>query len=472
MQDKLRLERSPSPELASSSRLLVTVAAFAMGGASIYTLQKFIGSEVAQKPQAPAPAIPKIETVTALGRLEPKGEVIELSAPAMGAEGSRIEQLLVREGDNVKKDQVIAILDNRDRLMAAFKEAKEAVRVAQANLALVKAGAKQGDINAQKAGVARLEAEKISEIKAQQAAINRLQVEQTTEARAQQATINRLQAERAREIEAQRATIARLEAQLENARLEKERYQSLYKSGAISTSIRDSKNLVLQTALEQLAEARANLGRIKSSKEQQLAEARANLERIQSSRGQQLAQEKANLERIQSSLEQQINQSKATLASIAEVRSVDVAVAQAEVNRAVAAMNGAEADLKQAYVRSPQSGQIFDVNTRPGEKVSNEGIVEIGQTSEMYAIVEVYQSDINKIRLGQEVELLADAVPGKLKGIVDQIGLQVQKQNVVNNDPSTNIDSRVVEVHVRLNDESSLQAARFTNLQVRAVVEI
>lgn len=472
MQDKLRLEKSSSPELASSSRLLVTVAAFAMGGASIYTLQKFIGSEVAQKPQAPAPAIPKIETVTALGRLEPKGEVIELSAPAMGAEGSRIEQLLVTQGDNVKKDQVIAILDNRDRLMAAFKEAKEAVRVAQANLALVKAGAKQGDINAQKASVARLEAEKISEIKAQQAAINRLQVEQTTETRAQQATINRLQAEKAREIEAQRATIARLEAQLENARLENRRYQSLYKAGAISTSIRDSKNLVLQTALEQLAEARANLGRIKSSKEQQLAEARANLERIQSSRGQQLAQERANLERIQSSLEQQINQSKATLASIAEVRSVDVAVAQAEVNRAVAAMNGAEADLKQAYVRSPQSGQIFDVNTRPGEKISNEGIVEIGQTSEMYAIVEVYQSDINKIRLGQEVELLADAVPGKLKGIVDQIGLQVQKQNVVNSDPSTNIDSRVVEVHVRLNDESSIQAARFTNLQVRAVVEI
>ncbi len=472
MQDNLKLGNSPSPKLAHPSRLAVTVAAFAMGGVSIYTLQRFKGGEIAQKPQAAVPATPKIETVTALGRLEPKGEVIELSAPSMGAEGSRVEQLLVHVGDNVKTDQVIAILDNRDRLMAAFKEAKEALRVAQANLALVKAGAKQGDIEAQKAGVARLQAEKISEIKAQQAAINRLQVEQTTEARAQQATINRLQAERAREIEAQRATIARLEAELENARLEKGRYQSLYKAGAISVSLRDSKNLVLQTAKEQLVEARANLGRIKASKEQQLAEARANLERIQSSREQQLAQEKANLERIQSSLEQQINQSKATLASIAEVRPADVMVAQAEVNRAVAAMNRSGADLKQAYVRSPQNGQIFDINTRPGEKVSDQGIVEIGQTSDMYAIVEVYQSDINKIRLGQQVELLADAVPGKLTGIVDQIGLQVQKQNVVNSDPSTNIDSRVVEVHVRLDDESSLQAARFTNLQVKAVVEI
>ncbi|MGB3656164.1 MAG: HlyD family efflux transporter periplasmic adaptor subunit [Rivularia sp. (in: cyanobacteria)] len=472
MLDDLRLDNSQSPEVSRSSRLIVTVAAFAMGGASIYTLQKFKGGEVAQKPQTPIPAIPQIETVTALGRLEPKGEVIQLSAPAMGAEGSRVEQLLVREGDKVQTDQVIAILDSRDRLMAALKEAKENVRVAQANLKKVKAGAKTGDIDAQKAGVARLQAEKTTEIKAQQAAVNRLQVEKSTETKAQLAAVARLQAERAREIEAQRATIARLEAQLENARLENQRYQGLYKAGAISASLKDTKNLVLQTAKEQLTEARANLQLIKASKEQQVAEAQANLERIQSSKEQQVAEAKANLERIQSSLEQQINQGKATLESVTEVRPVDVLVAQSEVNRAVAAMNRAEANLKQAYVRSPQQGQIFDINTRPGEKVSDKGIVEIGQTSTMYAVVEVYQSDVNKIRLGQEVELLADAVPGKLKGIVDRIGLQVLRQNVVNSDPSTNIDSRVIEVHVRLDDESTEKAARFTNLQVRAVVEI
>ena len=472
MLDDLKLEKSPSPELTTRpSRIVVTVAAFALGGASIYTLQKFKGGEVAQNPQAPVPAIPQIETVTALGRLEPKGEVIQLSAPAIG-EASRVEQLLVSEGDRVKANQVIAILDSRDKLMAAFKESKEAVRVAQANLALVKAGAKQGDINAQKANVARLQAEKTTEIKAQQAAVNRLQVERTTEARAQQATINRLQAEKAREIEAQRATIAALEAELENARLEYQRYQSLYQAGAISTSIRDSKRLVLQTAKEQLTQARANLQGIKSSKDEQIAEARANLERIQSSGQQQLAQAEANLERIESSLQQQIKQGKATLESVAEVRPVDVLVAQAEVNRAVAAMNRAEADLKQAYVRTPLTGQIFDINTRAGEKVSDRGIAEIGQTNDMYAVVEVYQSDINKIRLGQEVELLADAIPGKLSGIVDRIGLQVERQNVVNSDPSTNIDSRIVEVHVRLNEESSEKAARFTNLQVKAVVEI
>lgn len=463
------LKNSSSPDLSRPSRLMFTVAAFAMGGASIYTLQRFKGGEITKKPE---PQIPAIKTVTALGRLEPKGEVIQLSAPTMGGEGSRVEQLLVKEGDKVRASQVVAILDNRASLMAAFKEARETVRVAQANLKKVSSGAKQGDINAQKAVVARLQVEQSTEVKAQLAAVNRLQVEKDTETKAQLAAVNRLQAERVREIEAQRATIARKEAQLENARLEYQRYQSLYLSGAISISLRDNKKLVLQTAKEQLAEARANLQLIKVSKQQQLAEAQANLERIQSSRQQQLAEAKANLERIRSSLEQQINQGKATLESIVEIRPVDILVAQAELNRAVAAMNRADADLKQAYVRSPQNGQIFDIHTRPGEKVSNEGIVEIGQTSSMYAIVEVYQSDVNQIRLGQQVQLLTDAIPGKLNGMVDQIGLQIRRQSVINSDPSTNIDSRVVEVHVRLNDESSEKAARFTNLQIKAVVEI
>mgnify|MGYP001795775069 CR=1 FL=1 len=469
MLDDNLLDKSTSPEITHPSQLIVTVAAFVMGGASVHTLQRFNAAQVLQTLKKPVSTIPEIKTVTALGRLEPKGEVIQLSAPAIG-EASRVEQLLVREGDRVKTDQVVAVLDNRDRLMAAFKEAKEGVKVAQAKLLEVKAGAKQGDIEAQKASIARLVAEKDTAIKVQQAIINRLQVEQNTEIKAQQATINRLQAERIREIEAQRTTIASLEAQLENARLEYQRYQSLYEQGGISIPLRDSKHLILQSVKQQLAQARANLQLIKASKQQQLAQVQANFRRIQSSRQQQLLEVKANLERIQLSSQQQINQKTAALKSITEIRPADVLVAQAEVNRAVATMNRAAAELKQAYVLSPQDGQIFDIHARPGERVSNQGIAEIGQTTSMYAIVEVFQTDVNKIRLGQQVELLADAIPSKLNGIIDKIGLQVEQKNVVSS--KTNIDYQVVEVHVRLDDKSSEKAARFTNLQVKAVVEI
>ena len=68
----------------------------------------------AKESQVSQAVVPQVKTVTALGRLEPAGEVIKLSPPA-SSQGSRVEQLLVKEGDSVKLGQVIAILDNRDR---------------------------------------------------------------------------------------------------------------------------------------------------------------------------------------------------------------------------------------------------------------------------------------------------------------------------------------------------------------------
>jgi multidrug efflux pump subunit AcrA (membrane-fusion protein) len=57
----------------------------------------------------------------------------------------------VQEGDRVQVGQIIAILDSRDRLQAAYEQAQEDVRVAQSKLAITQAGAKQGEINAQRA---------------------------------------------------------------------------------------------------------------------------------------------------------------------------------------------------------------------------------------------------------------------------------------------------------------------------------
>lgn len=471
MLDDRLTNKSPSSELSRPSQLMLTAAAFVMGGASIYTLEGLNGGEIG-KIKKTVPAIPDSKNVTALGRLEPKGEVIQLSAPRM-VQGSRVKQLLVREGDKVKANQVVAILDDRDRLMAALKEAKEAVKLAQANLMKVKAGAKQEDIKALKANIDRLALEKNTQIKTQKAVLNRLQLEKNMETRVQIATIDRLQAEKNREIESQRGIIASLEAQLENARLEYQNYQSFQQTGASSTSVKDSKYFsAIETIKDKLAEARANLEFIKVYKQRQIAQAQANLQRIQSYRQQQLKEAKANLERIQLFFQQLINQNKANLESFAEIRPVDVLVAQAEVNRAVATKNRAEAELKQAYVRSPQDGQIFNIHTYPGEKVSSQGIAEIGETETMYAIIEVEQNDVNKIRLGQEVEVLTDAISGKLQGFVDRIGLKLQQQNLLESNSSKNLDSQIVEVHVRLDEQSSEKAARFTNLQIQAVVEI
>jgi HlyD family secretion protein len=84
--------------------------------------------------------------------------------------------------------------------------------------------------------------------------------------------------------------------------------------------------------------------------------------------------------------------------------------------------------------------------------VGNDGIVELGQTREMLAVAEIYESDVDKVRLGQTAKITSDALTGELRGTVEHIGLQVQRQNIVNTDPSANIDGRIVEVKVRLVD--------------------
>ncbi|MEO0969332.1 MAG: HlyD family secretion protein, partial [Cyanobacteria bacterium J06639_18] len=358
------VESSSTKKVLNIPIFASVIAALIAGGVSIHAIGRFRASSASTSLEPVATQV-EITTINALGRLEPKGEAIKLSAPA-SFEGNRVEKLLVKQGDRIKVGQVVAILDSRDQLAATVEEAKHQVAIAQANLEKVKLGAKRG------------------EIQAQQATINRLKAERETEIQAQQATINRLKAEKETEIQAQQATIERLEAQLANAKTEYQRNQYLYQQGALSASSRDSKRLEYETVQKQVTEAKANLRRIESSKQQQLTEAQANLKRIQTSR------------------KQQVIESRATLDRIAEVRPVDVAAAQAELNRVKASLVKAQANLKQSYVRSPQNGQVFEIYTRPGEIVSNDGIIEIGQNSQMYVVAEIYQSDIRKIRLGQK----------------------------------------------------------------------
>ena len=85
--------------------------------------------------------------------------------------------MLVEEGATVKAGQLIAILDSQGRLQAAVNEAKAKVSVAQASLVKVKAGAKQGEINAQKATIGRLQAEQGTGIEAQKATLARVVAE-------------------------------------------------------------------------------------------------------------------------------------------------------------------------------------------------------------------------------------------------------------------------------------------------------
>lgn len=53
-------------------------------------------------------------------------------------------------------------------------------------------------------------------------------------------------------------------------------------------------------------------------------------------------------------------------------------------------------------------------------------------------------------------------------GVVERVGLKVKRQSVINNDPATDTDARVIEVRVALDAASSVRVSNLTRLQVRA----
>lgn len=413
---------------------LAMAGAIALGAVAFNRLQP--------KPAPTTPVAipaPVIESAIALGRLEPQGEVIKVSAPSSAqGMGARVDKILVKEGQLVATGQVIAVLDNRDRTAAALDEAKQQVEVARANLAKVKAGAQRG------------------EIQAQQATIARLQAQLRGESKQSDATIARLQAELRGQNETLQATVTRTEAQQRNAQSDLQRYQDLYNSGAISAQELESRRLSAVTTTEQVNESQATLSERVGTLNQQLIEATANKERIIAT------------------LTQQINEARATLNKIAEVRPVDVQIATAEVNSAIANVKQVKADLALTYITAPQTGEIMKIHTRAGENISSDGIVELGKTDSMVVVAEVLEEDIGKIRLGQKANITSDnrAFSGELKGTVVEVGRLIGKQEVIDSDPSADVDARVVEVKINLDSQSSRKVSGLTNAKVVAAIKI
>lgn len=387
---------SPQP----TNRWRIVLAALITLGAGLAFSSIFwrFSSQVNTPPVNSQEVKPTRVAVAALGRVEPEGEVIKLSTPS-SLSGVRVEKLLVKEGDKVKAGKIIALLENYARARAALQQAIDKVRIAQAKLAQIRAGAKQGDINAQRA------------------------------------TVTRLQAQLQGDIASQQATGARLEAELANARTENNRYQRLYKEGAVSASVADSKRLQQQTAQKQLQEAQAALQRTENTLRDQIKEARARLD------------------------------------SIKQVRTVDVQLAQAELSSAQTAVQEAKAAYDLTYLSSPIDGRILEVHAKTGEVNSSKGVVEIGNTSQMYVEAEVYQTDINQLSTGQKAVITSSIFPKQIKGTVTEIGLQVDRQNILSVNPETETDRRIIPVKIRIDDPKDSQTlSGLTNLQVDVAI--
>jgi HlyD family secretion protein len=328
-------------------------------GALAWTLASRPESRPAAGSNAPAPDS-RHQSIACLGRILPEDGLFRLSARSLSGQPAIVARLFVADGEAIRRGQVLAVLDSQDQLEAAWQAAEARAGVAVNRLAQVKAGAKPGDL------------------------------------------------------QAQRAEIARLGVELVNAEREYRRYQDLHKEQVVSEAELDDRRMRAQSSAELLTQAKERLN------------------------------------------------------SLAEVRAVDVAHAEADVQAAVKAAAQARAELEQAQIRSPIDGRVIAIHTWPGEEVQSDGIMEVGKTDRMYVIAEVDERDLPHLKVGQRATVTGSALSQKLHGVVEYISLAVMRNEQTDLDPIAPSDTRVVETKIRLDDAA--KAARLINAQVTVLI--
>ena len=146
---------------------------------------------------------------------------------------------------------------------------------------------------------------------------------------------------------------------------------------------------------------------------------------------------------------------------------------QALLTDAQAELTRVKADLALTELRSPIDGTVLRIHARQGERPGNDGVLELGASNRMEALVEVYESDINRVRIGQTVQLTSEngGFTGTLRGRVVRISPQVRQRQVLSTDPTGDADARIVEVRVAL-DPMDIQRVRdLTGLKVIAKIQ-
>ena len=114
------------------------------------------GGVLAQEPQA----------VSALGRLEPEHGIIRVAAasPPDAVSGAVLAELHVKEGDDIRAGDLIAILDTAPVLTARLQEAEAAVALAEREVEAARSRAVETCV---RADVAADEAERRERLRAQ-----------------------------------------------------------------------------------------------------------------------------------------------------------------------------------------------------------------------------------------------------------------------------------------------------------------
>tara|TARA_B100000700_G_C14888744_1_gene781662 strand:- start:143 stop:1051 length:909 start_codon:yes stop_codon:yes gene_type:complete len=148
----------------------------------------------------------------------------------------------------------------------------------------------------------------------------------------------------------------------------------------------------------------------------------------------------------------------------------DLVILKNQKLQLLSSINAINYDLEQSQLRSPIDGIVLQILVREGERPSSNGVVNVGANHLMEALIEVYESDIDRVEIGQVVDLISEngGFKGTLKGQVTLISPQVRQRRVLSTDPTGDADSRVIEVTVKLDNVSAQMVSHLTGMKVIA----
>jgi len=143
-------------------------------------------------------------------------------------------------------------------------------------------------------------------------------------------------------------------------------------------------------------------------------------------------------------------------------REEDIAFAQADLQLARARLADSQAKYEKTLIKSPIDGTILRKHHRSGESVSNSStvpdpILTVGDKKVLRVRVDVDETDVNRVHVGQKAYVMADAF-GKQKfwGRVVRVGELLGPKNVRTDEPTERVDVKILETLVELDSGAAL----------------
>ena len=143
-------------------------------------------------------------------------------------------------------------------------------------------------------------------------------------------------------------------------------------------------------------------------------------------------------------------------------REEDRSFAEADLKLAQGQLAEAQARYQKTFIRSSIDGSVLRKHHRSGESVSNSStvpdpILTIGDRKTLRVRVDVDETDVSKVNIGQRAYVTADAF-GKHKfwGHVIRVGQQLGPKNVRTDEPTEKVDTKILETLVELEPGSQL----------------